>query len=420
MRHALIFVALVLAVLSAGCKRAQDENAPPKTTKTKFSQERLKAPLGADGIRKAWDTQTRLHAVFIGLYDRKDAAGQKAMQDQLDRVYFVANPYLTADFDTALKEQPTEPANYVSYGYYLLPRRDQYETGLKNIEQGITMEPENPAWQFLLANAYICPFRSGDFTRFSVLDRERWKRYQDKYDIVIARAAKLWPDNWYIPYFAAQHQFILDQDFKKVMEWIEQGNKAESGQFIFVPPLPLTIDNWNAVPDRDSYFDLQWNYGFYAYNTMGDIVTGSLRDKDIASNPDKLWELLSFFYRASCTKPYDRVYHQYMGRIIRAIGDCYSQKGDSAKAAKVAEALKFYESVTKTFAVYFADSGLKKVAPDDPTDDSLLIIEASCRRQTQVIEPVMKLELRLVKQVREAMGYSASDRPLPNLDGGKE
>ncbi len=420
MHHALIFAAIVFAVLCAGCKRAQDENAPPKTPKTKFTQERLKSPLGADGIRKAWDTQTRLHTVFIGLYDKKDAAGQKAMQDQLDRVYFIANPYLIADFEGALKEQPAEPANYVSYGYYLLPRRDQYETGLKNIEQGITMEEDNPAWQFLLANAYVCSFRSGDFTRFGTMDRERWKRYQDKYDIVIARAAKMWPDNWYIPYFAALHQFILTQDFAKVMDWIKQGNSAQTGWFVFVPPLPLTIESWDTVPDRDSYFDLQWNYGFYAYNMMGDIVTGALMQEDIASNPDKLWELLSFLYRASSTKPYDRIYHQYIGSVIRAIGDCYSQKGDNDKAAKVAEALKFHKSVSKTFAVYFADSGLKLSAQDDPAEDRLLTIERSCRRQAQIIEPVLKLDLRLMKQVREAMGYSASSRPLPNLEGGKE
>jgi hypothetical protein len=416
-------VCILACIPAAGCKKPSgggDSAAPAKTPKTRYDETRLATQLGAAGIRAAWAKQTKLSAIFIQMYDAKDAAGQKAMQTDLDRVYFVDNPILEQDFAAAIAEQPNEPANYVSRGWYKLPRHDTYEDGLKDIEQGITMEEPNPAWHFLLAYAYVAPLRSGDFTRFGSMDKLRWERYKDKYDIVLSRSMEKWPENWYMPYFAATHQFAIDQDLKKCYELVAKGNQGSLGRFIFVPPMPLTIENWAAVPDRDDYFDLQWNFGFYAYNTTQDMVMFMLKDKQIAADPEKLWNLMLFMYNASMTRPLDRDFHYTLGRVLLALQASAKAKGDTAATAKLAEAQKFYDGVTHTFKTYFTDSGLKMSSPDVKGEDSMLTIERSTRRQREILEPVLKLELRLMKQVRDAMGYSASKYPLYNLDGGKE
>jgi hypothetical protein len=229
----LLFASLVLTLNACNPAPSEQETPTPLTDPDReFTNDRLIKSLGNDGIREGWAQQTLMHRVFIQKYDSTDKAGQKELRDELDKVYFTANPVTRKNFEDAIAEDPNEPANYVSYGYYLLPKRDEYENSLNYIQKGISMEEDNPAWQFLMAYAYVAPLRCGDFYRFGSIDQLRWKRYEDKYEVVIRRAARMWPENWFVPYFMAVHQYRVDKDLEKCWEATSSSSHRSHSQLI--------------------------------------------------------------------------------------------------------------------------------------------------------------------------------------------
>ena len=413
----------LLALTLGACNPAPSEQEPasPLTDPDReFTSDRLVTSLGGDGIREAWAQQTLLHRVFIRKYDSTDKAGQKELRDELDKVYFTANPVTWKSFEDAIEENPNEPANYVSYGYYLLPKRDEYENSLNYIQKGITMEEDNPAWQFLMAYAYVAPLRCGDFYRFGSIDQLRWKRYEDKYELVMRRAARMWPENWFVPYFMAIHQFRVDKDLEKCWEDIVQGNSRAEGYFVFVPPLPLTINKWGAVTDRDEFFDLQWHFGLYSYTAMQHMVEAMLNDEAFVGNPERLWQIVVFLFQASETRPLDRIYHYHIGQALETLKDCYEQMGDAEKTQKLEQALELYDGISATLRNEFDLSGLPLSGSGPSDGPELLTIERSCRRQENIIEPLLKLHTRLLKQVREILDFSTNDYPIVTPQWEKE
>jgi len=404
---------VMLGGLAAGCRRASKEDTgykpPPRR---EFSPQRLTQSLGAPEAKAAWALQTALHGEFIRRYDRASAAEQEALRDELEKVYFIANPILCEKFEQAIASDPTEPANYISYGYYLLPRQDKFEDALGHIEKGITMEEDNPAWHFLLAYAYVGPFRSGDFTIFGYSDRVRWVRYKDKYFTVIRRTQNMWPDNWFVPYFHAVQLYKTSRDEQKAWEAVLQGNRMQKGHFVFVPPLPVTMESWLAAPDRDDYFDLQWQFGLYTYTIVEDLVEKLLEADWVRTDPEALWELLVFLHQVSATRPMDRLYVSHTGLVLEQLEECLRDKGETATARKLADARQFQREIADTLKQEFALSRLPLTGSTGPQDTELVRIERSCRRQEQILEPVLRLQVRLLTQVREALGLSPEEHPI--------
>jgi len=390
-----------------------DDGAAKDSASSELS-DRLTRPLGSKLLETAWAQQTELHRVFTRKYDATDEEGQRALRGELDAVYFIRNEVIASRFEQAIKDSPQEPANYVSYGYYLLPRRDEFENALKYIEKGITREEENGAWHFLLANAYISPFRSGDFTRFGTADPLRWVRYKDKYEIEIARAARLLPDNWFVPYYDAVFRYQRDKDLQQSWELIEEGNRREEGYYIFVPPLPLTISSWSLVPDRDRFFDLQWNFGYYRYQLIEALLDKLITDEEFRRDPERLFGVMHFLYNAGATRPFDRLYHYHMGLALDTLIEHFESTDDAETLAKLQEAKELYESITKTFVRSFERANLPVSGRFSPDEPKLLVLERSARRQDYIIEPILKHELRLLKQVREALGLNPEEHPLSN------
>lgn len=417
----LVFLSLALTLGACNPAPSEQETTTPLTDPDReFTNDRLVKSLGGDGIREGWAQQTLLHRVFIKKYDSTDKAGQKELRDELDKVYFTANPVTRKNFEDALAEDPAEPANYVSYGYYLLPKRDEYENSLNYIQKGITMEEDNPAWQFLMAYAYVAPLRCGDFYRFGSIDQLRWKRYEDKYEVVIRRAARLWSENWFVPYFMAVHQYRVDKDLEKCWKNIIEGNSRAKGYFVFVPPLPLTINKWGAVADRDEFFDLQWHFGLYSYTAMQHMADAMLEYETFVNDPERLWGIMVFLFQASETRPLDRIYHYHIGQALKALKGYYGETGDEEKAQKLEQVLEFYNGISATLRNEFELSGLPLSGGGSADDPELLVIERSCRRQENIIEPMLKLHARLLKQVRGALDFSASDHPIVTLQWDKE
>jgi hypothetical protein len=413
-------VGVVAAVLLAtpACRESKQGGAAAgkaaKSPAASEASDRLTKPLGSRLLDTAWSQQTELHQIFTRKYDSTDKEGQKGLRGELDRVYFTKNSTISGYFEKAIEDDPGEPANYVSYGYYLQPRRDEFENSLKYIEKGITRDEENGAWHFLLANAYITPFRSGDFTRFGTADPLRWVRYKDKYEIEIARAGRLLPENWFVPYYDAVFRYNRDEDLAKAWGLVAEGNQRREGYFIFVPPLPLTITSWNLVPDRNQFFDLQWNFGFYRYQLIEHLADSLIKDDGFCADPEKMFGVMQFLYNAGATRPFDRLYHFQMGQALDALIEHYRGADDAQTLAKLEEAKKLYDSITETFVRSFDRANLPVTGAFTPNDPKLLMLERSARRQDYLIEPILKHDLRLLKQVREALGLSPEEHALSN------
>jgi hypothetical protein len=417
----LLLVSMVLILGACNPAPSEQESASPLTDPDReFTRDRLLKSLGGDGIREGWAQQTLLHHVFIRKYDNTDKAGQKEMREELDKVYFMANPIIRQNFEDAIEEDPTEPANYVSYGYYLLPKHEEYENSLNYIQKGITMEEDNPAWQFLMAYAYVAPLRCGDFYRFGSIDQLRWQRYEDRYELVMQRAARMWHENWFVPYFMAVHQYRVNKDLEKCWEDIVQGNDREQGYFVFVPPLPLKINKWAAVTDRDEFFDLQWHFGLYSYAAVQNMVEAMLDDEAFAQNPERLWQIVVFLFQASETRPLDRIYHYHIGQTLEMLKHYYEQMGEADKAQKLEQALEFYDGISATLHHEYDLSGLPLSGSGSSDDPELLTIERSCRRQENIIEPLLRLHTRLLKQVREILDFPTDDYPIVTPQWEKE
>lgn len=411
-------VAAVLLAAPACRESKQGDAAAGKAAKSSpagDTSDRLTSPLGSRLLDTAWTQQTELHQIFTHKYDSTDEEGQKTLRGELDAVYFIKNPNISRHFEQAIEDNPNEPANYVSYGYYLLPRRDEFENSLKYIEKGITRDEENGAWHFLLANAYITPFRSGDFTRFGTADPLRWVRYKDKYEIEIARAGRLLPENWFVPYYDAVFRYHRDKDLPKAWELVAEGNQRREGYFIFVPPLPLQISSWNTVPDRNRFFDLQWNFGFYRYQLIERLAGALIESEEFHADPERMFGVMQFLYNAGATRPFDRLYHFQLGQALDAVIEHFRQAEDAETLSKLEEAKKLYDSITETFVRSFDHANLPVTGAFSPDDPKLLMLERSARRQDYIIEPILKHELRLLKQVREALGLSPDQHPLSNV-----
>ncbi len=153
---------------------------------------------------------------------------------------------------------------------------------------------------------------------------------------------------------------------------------------------------------------------------MQKMVEAMLDDKDFTGDPERLWEIIVFLYQASETRPLDRIYHYHIGQALEALKNCCEQMGDAEKAQKLEQALEFYDGISATLRYEFELSGLPLSGSGSSDDPELLTIERSCRRQENIIEPVLKLHTRLLKQVRDALGFSADDHPIVTLRWEKE
>ena len=171
---------------------------------------------------------------------------------------------------------------------------------------------------------------------------------------------------------------------------------------------------------RDDYFDLQWHFGLYSYSTMQNMIEAMLADESFAGDPERLWQLVLFLYQASETRPLDRAYHYHIGLTLEALRSSYEQIGDTEKMEKLNQALELYEGISATFHQEFQLSGLRASGSDPNSEPALLAIERACRRQENIIELILKLHLRLLKLVREALGFSSEDYPIITLEWEKE
>lgn len=408
---------LVLS-LAAGCRQKSTSGgvsaragAGSSASSSASAEERYWKPRGSGSVQLAWKQQTKLHQMFIKKYDAADQAGKNALQSELEKIYFRTNGVLVQLFEDAIGENPNEPANYISYGFYLLPRRGQFENALSLIEKGMTMERDNAGFHFLLAHAYVAPFDSGEFSRPDQTRLIRYQRYKGKFEIELQRARKLMPNNAFFDYYEAITRYRFDSDLDAAWELIKQGNAKAKSYFILPPPLPLMTDTWMTENIYPGAFNLYWNSASYPAEDFTKLAVNLLTSDKVKDSPKRMFELARFVFHASQTRPYDRLYHSLLGQVLDQAISYYGGLGSENKVAELKEVRRFYDEVTATMD----DLLRRKVignAPGVTLPKDALDLEVQLRRQYRALDPVLPLELRLVKKLRQALDLDAQQYPV--------
>jgi len=364
-------------------------------------------PRGTGSTLLAWKQQTRLHKMFIEKYDAADEKGREKLQSELDKVYFRTNGVLVQLFEDAISEKPKEPANYISYGFYLLPRKGQFENAIALIEKGMNMERDNAGFHFLLAHAYVAPLRSSEFTSSDQTREIRYTRYQGKFEIELGRARKLMPENAFFDYYEAITKYTFDHDLDAAWKLIRQGNEKPQAYFILPPPIAMLTDSWANEFTYPDAFSLYWNFGCYEEDELMKLAVDLVTSDEVKNDPEKMFDLARFVFHASQTRPYDRLYHLLIGLAVEQAIAYYTGLGSEKKVEEMQEVRSFYDEVTSTTDDLLRQKGGSDVLPADP-----LSLEEQVRRRYQVLNLVFPVEMRLMKKLREALGLDAEQHPL--------
>ncbi|OPX21497.1 MAG: hypothetical protein B1H03_06500 [Planctomycetales bacterium 4484_113] len=417
-----VMLAAVALAFAAGC-RQKTESASPLVSSTASSasipaparekEARYWKPRGSGSVELAWKQQTKLHQMFIKKYDAADDAGKEKLKSELEMVYFRTNGVLVQLFEDAISENPDEPANYISYGFYLLPRKGQFENAIALIEKGMDMERDNAGFHFLLAHAYVAPFRSGEFSTSDKTRNIRYKRYRGKFEVELQRARKLMPDNAFFDYYEAVTTYHFNGNLDVAWELVQQGNEKPESYFILPPPLAMLSDTWVSQYTYPDNFHLYWNFGYYPADDFIKLAVDLLTSGKVKDSPSKIFEVARFVFHASQTRPYDRLYHFVLGLVIEQALTYYGDLGSDKKVEELKQVRKFYDEITTTMdellrqEVIGSEPGVKP--PKDPLD-----LEVQLRRQYKALGPVFPLELRLMKKLRDALNLDAEQHPLFN------
>jgi len=403
------FILLALAIFLASCNRASKtaEETPLET------QDKYIKPQCSSMVAFVWREQTRLENIFQDKLRKNKLEMTPQLEAERDRVYFTVNTYHKQFLEQAIKEHPENPANYVAYGAYLRPRRGFYKESLKYFQKAVDLDPTNPAYHFLLAHAYCAPLKSGEYTREGVIEEVAYSEYKDKFNIEIDRARKLMPDNSFLDYFKALVIYDNEKDLQTAWDLILQGNKKVKSYFIFPPPLPHLIDAWDTSGFQDDYIGLQWSYGYYPEREVISLVNALLEDKNISGDPEKIFEVMRFLYKMGLTRPFDRIHHYLMGVALEKLYIHYERAEDPLKLEKVKEIKRLYDGISSTLGTWVKEE-VKGIYPiKDPKN--FLEHEEKIRRVSSVLRSAIDLQRRLLKQVRDLIGLSASEYPLQDM-----
>ncbi len=406
-----LLLILVFAVSSCSDKKQEIASKPFEM------QERFISSRSNRMTVYVWTKQTDLEMEFQRKLYQNDYRMNEELEKERDRIYFGANKVLMQLFESAIRSDQAEPANYVSYGLYLRPRQGHFDKALKYIQKGPELEPDNPVYHFILAYAYVAPLQSGQYSRRGGYEEFAYDRYRDKYRIEINRAKKLMPENAFLDYFDALIVYGREDDVLKAWDLILAGNKKPKSYFLFPPPFPALLDTWDTG-FAGKVLNLEWAFGNYQEEFLLSLVPKLLEEESIRDDPASLFEVLRFLYRLGITRPFDRVHHYLTGLVVLRLVNLYKEGPDEEKAKAMMHWKKFYDEIGVTLGKWYEQKVKGQLLQSDPK--SFLEFEEKVRRVTDVTMDTLGLHLRLLKGIRESLGLSAKEYPLPNFKWEEE
>ncbi len=400
--HRVSFILILFALLSllnfVGCsKKIEEEKNVSFEKQKRFVQSRANRL-----ISYIWKRQSEFEEEFLKRLRQNNGVLNKTLEEERDRIYFRANKVFMQFFEDAIRADPTEVANYVSYGLYLRPRQGFFEEALRYIQKGPELEPDNPVYHFLLAYSYIAPMKSGIYTRGVGTERFSYRKYKDKFEIEMNRARKLMPENAFLDHFEALVKMFFEDDYERAWELIISGNNKPKSYFILPPPFPALMDYWEYSGLYGYAIGLESTFGIYPKDMVIYTITKLLERDDIKNDPEKLFELMRFLYNLSNTRPFDRIQHYLTGVVLEALIRHFEDIGDKEKVKELKNQMFFYDEITDSLGRWFE----KRVKESYPIEDpkSFLEFEDKLARNPDVLIDALALNLRLLDQIRAVLG----------------
>lgn len=342
----LLVVAAIAALVYLGVsyQRKSGEGKSGSTKESSSIATRYPAPEGLSTHPLVWRAWAKLTLDQEGLEKLLDEALAKEGKDQelnekikqLNRsINRQPNPDYTKYFDQALKEDPQNPFNHMSYAFYLFPR--DRERAEEEFERALEIEerPEFYAvWAILLANP---PMAGGQYF-VSNLSAEATARQLKRSAEYMQRAMELDPKNGYFKW--AYAYALIDYGEKvegaekpsreEILRLVKEGNQAPHLYFPLPPPLPYPLESWQRVwAPWEKLGDLARPEGMMGIWTDRQIT--KLGQELIAyfkesGDFEVLYQLNDFLLKAPAVRPPDRTFLELHSQLGEEIGRVLREK----------------------------------------------------------------------------------------------
>ena len=350
-----------------------------------------------------------------------------AVTEEVQKNIFGVNDKVEQLFKDAIKAEPDNPLNMVSYAYYLKARQrfkadgasiETESEALQLMDDAIKIWPDEANFYLVKVHIMTAPHQCNDWFRARALEDIAISRRLPEIRELLAKAEQYDPTNHYVNYYLALllAQYTPPTEFAtvkdEIMRQIRAGNKKPRGYFFFPPPLRPYYGEAKAIELFDAeteakYVDHWLLFGHYDPQIIGTMVDGLLPTMKWPQDKQDVGELMFMLYQFGRTKPYDRSMFTLQLKVL----DYYlrAQESGSPESLKIAEALRFLNEQYRTVANYFYGA---KVIPDATLADLRGLQELEFRRARQMYLKVQiqPAEAAYLKRAGEILGLNF---PLP-------
>lgn len=391
----LFIVFSAVAVWMIGRPTVSPENRPVKPgerTIIDANNDYTKVPVNEQSqecdplVIDAWKRLNKLHGEFFERFNTASPEEKKAMQGEFMALFFNYEPVKGKElpkeedddtpedrskkrimrvgwmFEEAIRQNPGNASNYVSYAIFLKPRNEGL--AYDNFKQGIKMWPKNQAFRFLLVDfLYQSPKSHGFVILRDETPAERRRKYQREIFTELEQIHKLDSDNAFVWIYTAQVRISLGQDAVMIYEDFKRASEcAPTGHFLQPPPRPAKSTNWyNAANLRtrstNLHFEIERNYGYYMNTTIERYITkGGLREAAERIGPSVFPTMFVVLYRMARTDPFDRTFFYLAYLIADTMKEYYAENGKPEAAAACNKIKTATEGIEREIRNVFRES----------------------------------------------------------------
>jgi hypothetical protein len=266
---------------------------------------------------------------------QKSELTQRIQQD-----LFRVNPEIDALFQEAMKAEPDNPLNMVSYAEYLKPRRnyvskendEQLPRALELYDEAIKLWPDESSFYMIKVHALTSPQMVFEYTRSTYQEESVIAGQFDYVQELLAKAEHYDPNNWQINYTRA----LLTARFapkdgspettQAILREIRAGNKKLMGAFAFPPPLPpynqvRELPKLTATATTPVYFDQWAQYGFNDIFSLDKMQYLLGKDLHWPKDRDEIGDVMFMYYLMGRTKPFEHTYFSWQQGFLQALRD---------------------------------------------------------------------------------------------------
>jgi hypothetical protein len=316
-------------------------------------------------VINAWRYLDGVHKGFFDRYNKATREERQKMQDEVTNLFAWYEPYTDGDipkndpkdtpaerakkaiwrtgysFEKAIKLNPANACNYVSYAVFLKARNEPL--AYDNFMKGIERWPTNYGFHWLLADFLYRTPSSYGFTIFAAVHpQQRRTEFKDEIFRELDIAQKYDPDNGFLRIYRATVMITFTEDALDIYNQFKAAiEMKEYPCFIAPPPRPAKALNWfnaaNATTrSSDVHYDIERAYGFYLDSVIERwIKLGGLREAAERLGPEVFITMYRLLFRMSATDPFDRTFFSLANEIAAVMKEYYAAHNLPDAAAAV-------------------------------------------------------------------------------------